>query len=213
MPQFRRDLRGLTELADIYADAAPDLFDGLASAAVTAGTLHDQRTAVDDALMAAIGFSGTAGDILDRGGPYLVRGAQDLIPTATLFDYYSPQLFCTIRNYHDAAPLMAEVFGGDNGYSLASAGTIFGMGVPNTYVFPDNLPRVNARGGPPRPRAGRATGLLAEDHPRAVAGTVPGDGHRVVDRALQPLRTGPADLHRVCMGPPDRCAHHQSLSP
>ena len=65
-----------------------------------------------------------------------------------MFDHYSPQLLCTIRNYHDAAPLMAEVFGGDNGYSLASAGTIFGMGVPNTYVFPDNLPRVNARGGP-----------------------------------------------------------------
>lgn len=148
MPQFRRDVRGLTELADSYADAAPDLFDGLASAALTAGALHDQRGAIDNALMAAIGFSGTAGDILDRGGPYLVRAAQDLIPTAKLFDYYSPQLFCTIRNYHDAAPLMAEVFGGDNGYSLASAGTIFGMGVPNTYVFPDNLPRVNARGGP-----------------------------------------------------------------
>ena len=77
-----------------------------------------------------------------------MRAAQDLIPTSQLFDHYSPQLLCTIRNYHDAAPLMAEVFGGDNGYSLASAGTIFGMGVPNTYVFPDNLPRVNARGGP-----------------------------------------------------------------
>ena len=148
MPQFRRDIRGLTALAEVYTDAAPDLFDGLASAALTAGTLHDQRAAIDDALMAAIGFSDTAGDIVERGGPYLVRAAQDLIPTSKLFDYYSPQLFCTIRNYYDAAPLMAQVFGGDNGYSLASAGTIFGMGVPNTYVFPDNLPRVNAHGGP-----------------------------------------------------------------
>ena len=148
MPQFRRDLRGVTALADIYAEAAPDLLDGLAAAALTAGTLDDQRGAIDDALLAAIGFSDTAGGILERGGPYLVRAAQDLIPTSQLFDHYSPQLLCTIRNYHDAAPLMAEVFGGDNGYSLASAGTIFGMGVPNTYVFPDNLPRVNARGGP-----------------------------------------------------------------
>lgn len=148
MPQFRRDLRGVTALAEIYADAAPDLLDGLAAAALTAGTLDDQRGAIDDALLAAIGFSATAGGTLDRGGPYLVRAAQDLIPTSQLFDHYSPQLLCTIRNYHDAAPLMAEVFGGDNGYSLASAGTIFGMGVPNTYVFPDNLPRVNARGGP-----------------------------------------------------------------
>ena len=148
MPQFRRDIRGLTALAEVYTDAAPDLFDGLASAALPAGPLHDQRAAIDDALMAAIGFSDSAGDIVERGGPYLVRAAQDLIPTSKLFDYYSPQLFCTIRNYYDAAPLMAQVFGGDNGYSLASAGTIFGMGVPNTYVFPDNLPRVNAHGGP-----------------------------------------------------------------
>ena len=37
---------------------------------------------------------------------------------------------------------------GGNGYSLASAGTIFGFGLPNPYVYPDNLPRTNARGGP-----------------------------------------------------------------
>lgn len=68
MPQFRRDVRGLAELADIYAGAAPDLFDGLAAAAQTAGTLHDERAAVDGALMSAIGFSGTAGDILTVAG-------------------------------------------------------------------------------------------------------------------------------------------------
>lgn len=149
MPAFRRDLRGLNALADLYAGAAPDLFDGLGAAAVTAATLTDQRGAVDAALLAAIGVGATGADILDRGGPYLVRGAADLIPTAQLFDYYSPQLLCTLRNYHDAAPLMAQVFGGDNGYSLATAGTIFGLGgMPNPYVYPDNLPRVNARGGP-----------------------------------------------------------------
>ncbi|MGU3499993.1 MCE family protein [Mycobacterium sp. C31M] len=149
MPAFRHDVRALTALADIYADAGEDLFDGLAAAATTAATVHAERDAVDAALMAAIGVGGTGADVMERGGPYLVRGAQDLIPTAKLFDYYSPQLFCTIRNYHEAAPLMAEVFGGDNGYSLASAGTIFGLGgVGNPYIYPDNLPRVNARGGP-----------------------------------------------------------------
>ncbi len=148
LPQFLRDVRGVNALADVYADAAPELFDGLAAASVTATTLYARRGAVDAALLSALGLGGTVGDVLDRGGRYLVRGAQDLLPTSGLFDHYSPQLLCTIRNYHDAAPLMAQVFGGDNGYSLASAGTIFGMGLPNTYVYPDNLPRVNARGGP-----------------------------------------------------------------
>lgn len=148
MPQFRHDVRQLTALADVYADAGPDLFDGLRSAATTAATVHDQRSDVDNALLAAIGVGNTGADVLERGGPYLVRGAQDLIPTAKLFDYYSPQLFCTLRNYHDVAPAMAQVFGGDNGFSLASAGTLFGAGVGNPYVYPDNLPRVNASGGP-----------------------------------------------------------------
>ena len=36
-------------------------------------------------------------------------------------------------------------FGG-NGYSLATMTEL--LGAPNPYVYPDNLPRVNARGGP-----------------------------------------------------------------
>ncbi len=145
---LRRDLRALAALGDRYADAAPDLFDGLGRAARTAATLDDERGAIDAALLAAVGFGADGGDILERGGPYLARGAADLIPTATLFDHYSPQLLCTIRNYHDVAPLMEATFGGDNGYSLASDGTVFGFGLPNAYVYPDNLPRVNAHGGP-----------------------------------------------------------------
>lgn len=146
--QFGHDTRFLADLADRYADAAPNLFDGLAAAVRTAATLDEQRDAIDRALLAAVGFGATTGDILERGGPYLARGAQDLIPTSKVFDFYSPQLLCTIRNYYDVAPLMASTFGGDNGYSLDSAGTIFGFGLPNPYVYPDNLPRVNAHGGP-----------------------------------------------------------------
>ena len=95
--------------------------------------------------MAAVGFGNTGGDIFERGGPYLVRGAQDLIPTSQLLDKYSPALFCTIRNYHDVEPKVAASLGG-NGYSLRTPPEIVGAG--NPYVYPDNLPRVNARGGP-----------------------------------------------------------------
>ena len=44
------------------------------------------------------------------------------------------------------APEVYEILGGNNGYSLRSAGTFFGAG--NPYIYPDNLPRVNAHGGP-----------------------------------------------------------------
>ncbi len=145
MPEIRRDIAGLADLGEVYANAGPDLFDGLANAVTTARTLNDQRGNLDQALVAAVGFGNTGGDIFERGGPYLVRGAQDLLPTSALLDKYSPALFCTIRNYHDAGPKLAGALGG-NGYSLQTHSLVIGVG--NRYVFPDNLPRINAKGGP-----------------------------------------------------------------
>ena len=94
----------LADLGDVYANAAPDLFDALKNAVTTARTLNEQQGNIDQALMAAVGFGNTGGDIFERGGPYLVRGAPDLVPTSELLDTYSPELFCTIRNFHDVAP-------------------------------------------------------------------------------------------------------------
>jgi phospholipid/cholesterol/gamma-HCH transport system substrate-binding protein len=145
MPQIHRDTRGLADLSTVYADAAPDLFDGLGHAVVTARTLNAERGTIDTALMSAVGFGNNAGDVFERGGPYLVRGAQDLLPTTKLLDYYSPELLCTIRNFHDSAPKLAAALGG-NGYSLLTNTELLGAG--NPYVYPDNLPRINARGGP-----------------------------------------------------------------
>jgi phospholipid/cholesterol/gamma-HCH transport system substrate-binding protein len=144
MPQIRRDITGLANLGEVYADAAPDLFDGLTNAVTTARTLNSQRGNLDQALVAAVGFGNTGGDIFERGGPYLVRGNQDLLPVAETFDRNSPALFCTIRNFHDAAPKFAAQT--NNGYAFQLNDTFVGAG--NPYVYPDNLPRVNAKGGP-----------------------------------------------------------------
>ncbi|MDA2892365.1 MCE family protein [Mycolicibacterium sp. BiH015] len=147
LPQLRRDNQLLADLGEVYADAAPDLFDGLQNAVTTARTLNEQQGNVDQALMAAVGFGNTGGEIFERSGPYLIRGAEDLLPTSALLDKYSPQLFCTIRNYHDVEPKIADALGG-NGYSLRTHSEILGLGSGNAYVYPDNLPRVNAKGGP-----------------------------------------------------------------
>ncbi|ORV85939.1 MCE-family protein MCE1A [Mycobacterium interjectum] len=175
MPQLRHDIQQLAALGDTYAKAAPDLLDSLNNAVITARTLHRQEADLDTALLAAAGLGNTGEDIFRRGGPYLQRGAADLVPTAQLLDTYSPEIFCTIRNYYDEEPAAYATTGGGNGYALRTmteltsalggiltlpglAGTVATMGLlglagvvggaPNPYVFPDNLPRVNARGGP-----------------------------------------------------------------
>ena len=147
MPQIRRDTQLLADLGEVYANAAPDLFDGLENAVTTARTLNEQQGNLDQALMASIGFGNTGGDIFERGGPYLVRATEDLLPTTALLDEYSPMFFCFIRNTHDGEPKVAASLGG-NGYSLKTHSQVFGLGAGNPWVYPDNLPRVNAKGGP-----------------------------------------------------------------
>lgn len=174
MPQARRDIQQLAALGDVYANAAPDLFDFLDNSVPTARTLNRQQRDLDAALLAAVGFGNTGADVFGRGGPYLARGAADLVPSAQLLDTYSPELFCTLRNYHDIEPKAATFLGG-NGYSLNSHSEILSAlgfllnptslvpllfsqvgllgaqvvgGAPNPYIYPDNLPRVNGRGGP-----------------------------------------------------------------
>jgi phospholipid/cholesterol/gamma-HCH transport system substrate-binding protein len=146
MPQIARDNRAVADLADVYADASPDLWDGLQNATRLARTFNDHRADIDEALMAAIGFADIAADSFERGGPYLVRGAADLVPTTRLLDDYQGEIFCSFRKFSDVQKRSAAVLGG-NGYSLASeSGALAGAG--NPYVYPDNLPRVNAHGGP-----------------------------------------------------------------
>jgi phospholipid/cholesterol/gamma-HCH transport system substrate-binding protein len=173
MPQARHDIQQLAALGDTYANAAPDLFDFLNNSVITARTINKQQKDLDAALLSAAGFGNTGADIFARGGPYLARGAADLVPSAQLLDTYSPELYCTLRNYHDIEPKAATFLGG-NGYSLnmetevlsglgllanplaalVAVGSLVGGlaglvgGAPNPYIYPDNLPRVNAHGGP-----------------------------------------------------------------
>src|SRR6201988_3219979 len=126
-PQVRHDIQALATLGDTYADASPDLFDFLNNAVTTAHTVHQQEDDLDQALLAAAGFGHTGADIFNRGGPYLARGAADLVPSAQLLDTYSPELFCPIRNLHDSDPKVAAF---TSPYSLRSETEILsGLGL------------------------------------------------------------------------------------
>ena len=172
MPIIRHDIQQLATLGDTYADASPDLINFLNNAATTAHTIHAQEKDLDRALLAAAGFGATGADIFNRGGPYLARGAKDLVPTAQLLDTYSPELVCSLRNLHDGEPKVAaftspyslrsetEIFSGLGlalslpglGITAATMGlsALTGLigGAPNPYIYPENLPRINAHGGP-----------------------------------------------------------------
>ena len=145
MPTIRHDIQQLAALGDVYANAAPDLFAALKNAVTTARTLNRHQAELDAALLAASGFASTGEDIFTRGKPNLIRLLADLSPTAHLLDTYSPEVFCTLRNFADLAPKVAVLESGN--HYAAQLGVAI-AGTENPYVYPDNLPRVNGRGGP-----------------------------------------------------------------
>jgi phospholipid/cholesterol/gamma-HCH transport system substrate-binding protein len=145
MPQIRRDVQRLSDLADVYTEASPDLWSALDNLAITAHSLNAQQKDIDAALLASIGFGNSGADIFERGSPYFVRAMADLVPSSRLLDKYSPELFCSIRNIAQVSPAALDAFGG-NGYSLTTVTEI--LGAANPYVYPDNLPRTNGQGGP-----------------------------------------------------------------
>jgi phospholipid/cholesterol/gamma-HCH transport system substrate-binding protein len=147
MPRVRDDVTALAALGDVYTAAAPNLWQALDHSATTARSLNRQQRDLDAALLAAAGLGDSGADVFGRGGPFLTRGAADLNPTGQLLDEYSPEILCTIRNYNEVEPRIYAALG-NNGYSLGAhaGGSI--AGAPAPYIYPENLPRTNARGGP-----------------------------------------------------------------
>lgn len=147
MPAARADLERWAAVGDTYARAAPELWNALDRAVTTARTVGRQQRDLDAALLAAAGVGDTAAAVVARGGPYLERGAGDLVASSQLLDDYSPEIYCTIRNFAEVGPRIHNALG-DNGYALGAHASGAIAGAPNPYIWPENLPRTNARGGP-----------------------------------------------------------------
>ncbi|WP_319446869.1 MULTISPECIES: MCE family protein [unclassified Mycobacterium] len=146
MDQVRSDVQKLATITDALGDASPDLWSVLEHVTTTAKTLNGQQKDLDATLLAAIGFSNTGTDVLNKSQPHLAQTLLQLAPTSQLLDTYSPELLCAIRNAAEVEPAVAASEGTGNGYSLKAHTQL--VGGTNPYVYPDNLPRVNARGGP-----------------------------------------------------------------
>ena len=206
LPVLRHDVRALADLTQVYTRASPPLWDGLDAAVTSARALRNQQDDLDAALLAAVGFGDTAADVFGRGGPYLVRGSADLIPTTQTLDENSPSDLLHDPEFRRDRPQASRLARRQR--LLAGQCQWRRRRRRSQSVY---LPRQPAP--PERQRwSGRQAGLLAVDHPRPMAGAVPGDGHRGQYCALQPFRGGPTAARRVRLGPPGRCIHDQPVT-
>lgn len=144
---IRDDFRALGRASDAYAAAAPNILTVLNAATTTSTTLVSQSDQLDSALLAIAGLSRSGTNLVGPNQGNIVHAINVLEPTTALLLKYNPTYTCTLQGaviYLNNGGLAGN--GGRNGKSsILDAGLLLG---DDPYRYPDNLPIVNAKGGP-----------------------------------------------------------------
>lgn len=142
---LRRDLNSAAAVTDTYSAASQNLLATLSAATTTGSTIVGQSKDLDAALLAAIGLSDTGTDLLATTQSDFVAAMTKLPATTGLLATYQPSYTCFIQG---AYWMLTKAGGYDsNGYSAVADTAVLGFAA-DPYRYPDNLPKIGAKGGP-----------------------------------------------------------------
>ncbi|MBP1817368.1 MCE family protein [Mycobacterium sp. OAE908] len=146
MPTVRVDWQLFGQTAETYSNAAQDILSILDSFSTTSATLTTHAKSLDQLLLSAVGFSQSGINTIGANQSNLVRAMNILDPTTALLMKYSPTYTCLFQGaqwFLDHGG--RDALGGNGKSVIMDAGLLMG---DDPYRFPDNLPTVNAKGGP-----------------------------------------------------------------
>jgi phospholipid/cholesterol/gamma-HCH transport system substrate-binding protein len=146
MSTVKQDWQLFGQTAQAYSNAAQDIVSILDSFSTTSTTIANQSAALNDVLLSSVGFAQSGITVLGGNQPDLVKAMNLLVPTTELLNKYSPTYTCLFQG----AQWFLEHGGrdalGGNGRSVIMDAALLAGDDP--YRYPDNLPVVNAKGGP-----------------------------------------------------------------
>ena len=126
---------------DAFADAGPDLVAIIDNTTRIGDTLVDQRDSLDALLVSAIGLADIGTEVVSANRGPLTDVVHLLAPTTDLTNQYNAALTCGLGAMLPLA----------NGPGLPVPGAVLLQGFflgRERYRYPDNLPKVAAKGGP-----------------------------------------------------------------
>ncbi|MGH3580379.1 MAG: MCE family protein, partial [Mycobacterium sp.] len=112
----------------------------------TSTTIATHAQALDNVLLSAIGFAQSGINVIGGNQQNLVRAMNILDPTTSLLLKYSPTYTCLFQGAQWFLEHGGRDAMGGNGKSVIMDAAMLAGDDP--YRFPDNLPIVNAKGGP-----------------------------------------------------------------
>ncbi|MGY0502930.1 MCE family protein [Nocardia sp. FBN12] len=145
LPTLEADLDKTAAVTDLYAEVADPLLRTVDNATGTSQTIAEMPGQLDNVLVNVTGLSDTVGSVLRENEHDLVTALDLLRPTTALLFDYAPALSCVINGLGPLVPIAEEMMGGLLPGVGMNASFMLGS---QPYSYPNDLPKVNATGGP-----------------------------------------------------------------
>jgi phospholipid/cholesterol/gamma-HCH transport system substrate-binding protein len=145
LPTLQQDFRKTAMVANIYADAAPDLVTVFNNTPTIAKTVVDEQDNLNATLLATIGLSNNAYDTLAPAEQNFIDAIKRLRAPLKVAGDYSPEFGCLFAGIDRGIKEFAPLIGVRKAGLFTSSSFILGS---PSYTYPESLPIVNASGGP-----------------------------------------------------------------
>lgn len=110
VPALMEDLRKLSTVSNVYADAMPELAATLRNTVVTGNTLKGRQAALNAFLKDTTAFSNTATRFTRANGQNIIQLGKVSEPVLALLRHYSPEFPCLFQGLAKQVPLLDSAF-------------------------------------------------------------------------------------------------------
>ncbi|GFG66169.1 Mce family protein Mce4A [Mycobacterium kubicae] len=145
LPTLQEDFRKAGIVTNVYGDAAPDLNTVFANLPTINKTVVDQQHNLNNTLLATIGLANNVYETLAPAEQDFIAAINRLRAPLKVTADYSPEFGCFFAGIDRGVKEFAPLIGVRKAGLFTSSS--FVLGAPS-YTYPENLPIVNASGGP-----------------------------------------------------------------
>jgi phospholipid/cholesterol/gamma-HCH transport system substrate-binding protein len=141
LPNLSHDIEAAVPTLNAYADAAPDLVSTVQNSTQLSRSIVDEQQNLDTFLVSSIGLADVGNDVIGGNREALTDALHLLVPTTDLLSRYHESLACSVAGLAYLGKWAPLALPG----VVVSAGLTLGV---ERYRYPQDLPKVAAKGGP-----------------------------------------------------------------
>jgi phospholipid/cholesterol/gamma-HCH transport system substrate-binding protein len=140
LPNLSHDIETAVPVLNAYADASPDLIQTVEGSTTISRGITEEQQNLDAFLLSSIGLADIGNDVVGANRQALTDVLHLFVPTADLLSRYHESLTCGLGGLVPFARSIPQF-----SHTVVSAAITLGV---ERYRYPQDLPKVAAKGGP-----------------------------------------------------------------